>query len=121
MWDYVSPEIQDKANKSSFFMRRNVLDFPQAFPVTAGGRPEVTVISVPSSVGQTKLAEQILCYAQNGNAVETAFVLPDESLLLPLLNSLPPEYDNVNVTMGYPMTGSAVYALLSSLEGAGVR
>lgn len=115
VWDYVSPEIQDKANKSSFFMRRNVLDFHQAFPVTAGGRPEVTVISVPSSVGQTKLAEQILCYAQNGNAVETAFVLPDESLLLPLLNSLPPEYDNVNVTMGYPMTGSAVYALLSSL------
>lgn len=115
VWDYVSPEIQDKANKSSFFMKRNVLDFPQAFPVTAGGRPEVTVISVPSSVGQTKLAEQILRCAQNDNDVETAFVLPDESLLLPLLNSIPPEYDNVNVTMGYPMTGSAVYALLSSL------
>ena len=117
VWDYVSEEIRDKANKSSFFLKQNVLDFPQAFPVEAGGRPEVTVISVPSSVGQTKLAEAILkeIPGQAQDAIETAFVLPDESLLLPLLNSIPPEYDNLNVTMGYPMTGSAVYALLSSL------
>lgn len=120
VWDYVSPEIRDKANKSSFFMRRNVADYPQAFPVTAGGRPKVTVVSVPSSVGQTKLAQNILqqndsSAPQSDNAIETAFVLPDESLLLPLLNSLPPEYDNVNVTMGYPMTESAVYALVTTL------
>jgi hypothetical protein len=55
------------------------------------------------------------CDRASHDPVETAFVLPDESLLLPLLNSLPEECDNVNVTMGYPMTGSAVYALLSSL------
>ncbi|MBQ2172322.1 MAG: PD-(D/E)XK nuclease family protein [Bacteroidales bacterium] len=138
VWDYVSEEIKDKANKASFFMKRNVLDFPQAFPVEAGPRPSVTVISVPSSVGQTKLAPWILkemagqaghdekgagqdnsvmpgCDRASHDPVETAFVLPDESLLLPLLNSLPEECDNVNVTMGYPMTGSAVYALLSSL------
>ena len=159
VWDYVSPEIQDKANKSSFFMRRNVADYPQAFPVTAGSRPMVTVVSVPSSVGQTKLAEAILkeipgqardeeeraqdeeerardegegsrkgeessvdtphpglrAGISGADAIETAFVLPDESLLLPLLNSLPPEYDNVNVTMGYPMTESAVYALVTTL------
>jgi hypothetical protein len=138
VWDYVSEEIKDKANKASFFMKRNVLDFPQAFPVEAGPRPAVTVISVPSSVGQTKLAPWILkemagqaghdekgagqdnsvmpgCDRASHDPVETAFVLPDESLLLPLLNSLPEECDTVNVTMGYPMTGSAVYALLSSL------
>lgn len=115
VWDYVSPEIKDRANKSSFFLHRFVVDFPQAFPVEGGARPEVTVISVPSSVGQCKLAEQILRSAQNDNSMETAFVLPDESLLLPLLNSIPEEYDNVNVTMGYPMTASATYALLSAL------
>ena len=126
VWDYVSPEIQDPANKSSFFMRRNVVDFPQAFPVQGGtGRPEVTVISVPSSVGQTKLAPWILAQTSangptdgtsgNPDPVETAFVLPDENLLLPLLSSIPEAYDNVNVTMGYPMSGSAVYALLSTL------
>ena len=111
VWDYVSPEIRDKANKSSFFMQRNVEEFPQAFPVGGLSKPEITVISVPSSVGQAKLAPQLL-EGITGDPVETAFVLPDESLLLPLLNSLPEERDSVNVTMGYPMAGSAVYTLL---------
>ena len=114
VWDYVSPEIKDPANKSSFFMQRNVEDFPQAFPLEGIGRPEITVISVPSSVGQAKLAPQILADI-TGDPVETAFVLPDESLLLPLLNSLPEERDSVNVTMGYPMAGSAVYTLLMTI------
>ena len=120
VWDYVSSEIQDRANKASFFMRRNIVDYPQAFPIEAGSRPEVTVISVPSSVGQTKLAPWILSLIPGSDPgspdpVETAFVLPDESLLLPLLNSLPESCDNVNVTMGYPMTGSSTFALLSTL------
>ena len=116
VWDYVSREIRDEANKSSLFMRQNVVDFPQAFPVDAGGlgHPEITVISVPSSVGQAKLAPQILA-GISGDPVETAFVLPDESLLLPLLNSIPEDRDRVNVTMGYPMAGSAVYTLLTSV------
>ena len=117
VWDYVSDEIRDRANKASFFMHRNIVDYPQAFPIEAGERPEVTVISVPSSVGQTKLAPWILneMAGHDGDPVETAFVLPDESLLLPLLNSLPESCDNVNVTMGYPMTGSSTFALLSTL------
>ena len=131
VWDYVSDEIRDRANKASFFMRRNIVDYPQAFPVEAGPRPSVSVISVPSSVGQTKLAPWILsqCHTERSerisgdslgpdgprNDIETAFVLPDESLLLPLLNSLPESCDNVNVTMGYPMTGSSTFALLSTL------
>ena len=114
VWDYVSPEIRDKANKSSFFMQRNVEEFPQAFPVGGLSKPEITVISVPSSVGQAKLAPQLL-EGITGDPVETAFVLPDESLLLPLLNSLPEERDSVNVTMGYPMAGSAVYTLLMTI------
>ena len=114
VWDYVSVEIQDPANKSSLFMRRNVEEFPQAFQLEGVSRPEITVISVPSSVGQAKLAPQILA-GITGDPVETAFVLPDESLLLPLLNSLPPERDSVNVTMGYPMAGSAIYTLLTTL------
>jgi len=114
VWDYVSPEIKDPANKSSFFMARNVEDFPQAFPLEGVGRPEITVVSVPSSIGQAKLAPQILA-GITGDPVETAFVLPDESLLLPLLNSLPQDRDSVNVTMGYPMAGSAIYTLAMTL------
>ncbi len=117
VWDYVSSQIRDKANKSSFFMERNVEDFPQAFPVEASlVPPQINVISVPSSVGQAKLAPQILADIHS-DPVETAFVLPDETLLLPLLNSLPEDRDSVNVTMGYPMAGSAIYTLLDAIGG----
>ena len=123
VWDYVSGEIRDKANKSSLFMQKNVEQFPQAFPTDTEGlvRPEVTVVSVPSSVGQAKLAPEILAQVVGGDPVETAFVLPDENLLLPLLNSIPPEWDSVNVTMGYPMSGSAVYTLLQALSQLQLR
>ena len=113
VWDYVTPEIRNGANKSSFFMSSNIREFPQAFAITAGSMPEVNVISVPSSVGQVKLVPSILTSA--GTGVDTAVVLPDEGLLLPLLNSLPPEVEKVNVTMGYPMAGSAVYTLVMAL------
>ena len=115
VWDYVSELIRDKENRSSFFMKHNVAEFPQAFPLEGQPTiPEITVISVPSAVGQAKLAPQILAQTQ-GDPVETAFVLPDESLLLPLLNALPPEQDSVNVTMGLPMAGSAVFALVKAV------
>ena len=116
-WDYVSEAVRDPRNKSSVFMRDNVRDFPNAFPVDPDGvgKPAFHVVSVPSSVGQAKLAPEILSRCNTDNPVETAFILPDENLLMPLLNSIPPEYDSINVTMGCPLTGGAVYALVSSL------
>ena len=114
VWDYVTREIRSPENKSSFFMRRNIQEFPQAFTITAGGMPEITVVSVPSAISQAKLAPQILART-SGDPVGTAFVLPDETLLLPLLNSIPPEYGSINVTMGYPMKGSAVYTLADAV------
>ena len=116
-WDYVSDAVRDPRNKSSVFMRENVRDFPNAFPVDPEGlgKPSFHVVSVPSSVGQAKLAPEILARCRTENPVETAFILPDENLLMPLLNSIPPAYDSINVTMGCPLTGGAVYSLISSV------
>lgn len=113
IWDFSSREIRDGRNRASLFLRKNVEEFPQAFVLDTDGlrRPVVHVVSVPSSVGQTKLAPTILASAQ-GRPEETAFVLPDENLLMPLLSAVPDVYDTINVTMGYPMTKSDVYSLL---------
>ena len=115
-WDYVTPMIRKRSNKSSLFMEKNVEEFPQAFETDPDGltAPRITVVDVPSSVGQAKLAPWILDQT-DGDSVETAFVLPDETLLLPLLNSVPPSYESINVTMGYPMSGSAIYTLMEAL------
>ena len=116
-WDYVSDAVRDPRNKSSFYMKDNVRDFPNAFEVDPDGlaKPSFHVVNVPSTVGQAKLAPVILDRCNTENPVETAFVLPDENLLMPLLNSIPPEYEIINVTMGCPLTGGAVYSLVSAV------
>ena len=116
-WDFVSDAVRDPRNKSSVFVRENVRDFPNAFPVDPDGlgQPSFHVVSVPSSVGQAKLAPEILARCNTEDPVETAFILPDENLLMPLLNSIPPEHAHLTVTMGCPLTGGAVYTLVSSV------
>lgn len=94
-WDYSGEMVRNPLNKSSFFMSRNVQDFPQAFEMDLEGLkiPEIEVISVPSSVGQTKLIPSVV------KDERCAVVLPDEALLIPVLNSIPEEIKDINVTM----------------------
>ncbi|WP_018107762.1 PD-(D/E)XK nuclease family protein [Porphyromonas bennonis] len=47
--------------------------------------------------------------------LKTAIVLPDENLLLPLLSNMPKGIGKINVTMGYPIKGIPVAAMLSLL------
>ena len=118
-WDYVSDAVRDPRNKSSVFMKDNVVEFPNAFRVDPDGlgKPRFHVVNVPSAVGQAKLVPAILARCNTENPVETAFILPDENLLMPLLNSIPPEHDSINVTMGCPLTGGAVYSLVTAVAG----
>ena len=44
--------------------------------------------------------------------LKTAIVLPDENLLLPLLSNMPKGIGKINVTMGYPIKGIPVAAML---------
>ena len=110
-WDYSSEMIRDPRNKSSFFMSRNVTDFPAAFKPDPEGLPETefNTLSVPSGVGQAKALASLLGPAPG---IETAVVLPDEKMLIPVINSIPPEVTSLNVTMGYPMDGSELWSLV---------
>ena len=125
-WDYSGKMISDPQNRSSVFMSRNVEDFPQAAKWDADGlqTPKVNVVSVPSSVGQAKrlpdILHQVLGGADKGSLkaeelVDCAIVLPDEGLLVPVLNSIPEEICDINVTMGLPMKGSLLYSFMSQI------
>lgn len=116
-WDYGSKMIRDRRNKSSFFMSSNVVEFPQACEWDEDGLPcsqEINVVSVPSSAGQAKQLPGIL-KGIDRPGIDTAVVLPDENLLIPVLNSIPEDVTDINVTMGYPMGGSEFYSLLNDL------
>ena len=115
-WDFSSAMIKDPGNRSSFFMRDNISDFPQAFQPDAEGldEPKIRVTGVPSSTGQAKLLPRILKEI-DADGLNTVVVLPDESLLLPVLHSLPEEVGELNVTMGYPVQSSEFFALVGEI------
>ncbi len=114
-WDYSGEMISDPQNRSSVFMSENVVEFPQAarWDRDGVGVPEINVVSVPSSAGQAKRLPDMLGPL---DPEETAVVLPDENLLVPVLNSIPEKIRDINVTMGLPMRGSLLYAFMSEVS-----
>ena len=134
-WDYSGDMIRDPYNKSSFFMEENVREFPEAFPLDTDGLPEPVfrVASVPSAAGQAKLLPHIFREIADGYTggdlskvgvlgreggsgyADCAVVLPDESLLMTVLNTIPPEIRDINVTMGYPMASSSFFLFMDTV------
>lgn len=116
-WDYSGELISDPKNRSSFFMSENVVEFPQAAAWDVDGLkiPEINVVSVPSSTGQAKRLPEVLQMSAT-KLTECAIILPDETLLSSVLNSIPDEVEDINVTMGLPMTGSILYSMMSDIS-----
>ena len=118
-WDYSGEMIQDPQNRSSLFMAENVVEFPQAAKWDEQGVtiPNVNIVSVPSAVGQTKrLPDVLLLDPTKRDMSDTAVVLPDEALLLSVLNAIPEQIDDINVTMGLPMSGSLLYSMMNDIS-----
>lgn len=124
-WDYASPKVTDPDNKASYFVERNLKQFPSQYPLVVGNEdtdehraPKIEVIGIPSGIGQAKQVYSILsdlCKEDEMSAEEalkTAVILPDEHLLIPVLNAIPEQIKRINVTMGYPLAGTPVASLM---------
>lgn len=83
--------------------------------------PEISVTAVPSNMGQAKALYKYL--KDNGDKfgindrdrVTTAIVLPDPSMLLPTVMSIPPEIQDINITMGMSYRSTTFAAMLHSI------
>lgn len=119
-WDYASDWVKDPDNKASYFVARNEQLFPSAYPLPKEKREpaEIEVVGIPSGIGQAKQVCALLndlCQSEEMKpevALRTAVVLPDEHLLVPLLNAIPESIRRINVTMGYPLGGTPIAALM---------
>ncbi|MDR1938841.1 MAG: PD-(D/E)XK nuclease family protein [Tannerellaceae bacterium] len=120
-WDYASAKVTDKNNKASFFVEHNKRLFPSRLelPGEAPLPPAVIeVTGIPSGIGQAKQVYNILndiCTdtgMTDEESLRTAIVLPDEQLLIPVLNAIPKSIRRINVTMGYPLAGTPVASLI---------
>lgn len=119
-WDYASPRVVDRDNKASYFVERNLKQFPSThvFPPEEQVQTEIEVIGIPSGIGQAKQVHSLLSELCKNDelsaedALRTAVILPDEHLLIPVLNAIPEEIRRINVTMGYPLAGTPVASLM---------
>jgi hypothetical protein len=137
-WDYDEYYLDMEMHEAGRFIRENLSGFRDSGAAfnrrnLAGFKGEIQVYSVPSDAGQAQLLHSILEGAgpDAGAGEETAIVLADEELLIPVLNALPPSLDEINVTMGYPVSATPVFSLIEHLislqrnlkegSGSGVR
>lgn len=77
---------------------------------------EINVIGVANASMQGKLAGQLLQeIREQDKHSQVAIVMPDETLLLPVLHSIPDDVPNYNVTMGLSFKGTPLFNLVDLL------
>ena len=101
----------------------NLADFPNELDNTDRNiyanmrRPKrIRFISSPTENAQARFASNWLLENDRYKAGrKTAVVMCDESILLPIMHSLPPEADKVNITSGFPLAMTPVASLVMLL------
>ena len=113
-WDYYGECLTDPANKASYFIKSYKERYPSRYTLEAeaSSRPAIKVVAASSAVAQAKVAAAELASAGEDS---TAVVLPDENLLMPLLNSIPENISHINVTMGYGLHNSSTASLMDMM------
>jgi ATP-dependent helicase/nuclease subunit B len=77
----------------------------------------IQIFGIPKQIGQAKYCGQLLKQDQNILSAQhkSAIILADENLLSPVLNSIPENYDELNVTMGLPLSSSPLFSFFNQL------
>lgn len=130
-WDYSDYYLSDE-QEAGRFIRENIKRYPSSMPVSHTDLQQsvssLTVASTTTSVSQCHYVVQVLkeLAEKSGKDIkldkETAIVLTDENMLMPLLYTLPVEFkggdeqgSGINVTMGYPLRQSVAYSFIERL------
>lgn len=117
-WDYDEYYVKDIHHEAGRFMRRNLKEFgwdgEEISRNLLLNEKDIQIISVPSEAGQARILPDILRMFGD-NSPETAIILANESLLMPVLHSLPESLNEFNITMGYPVLETPLYSLLEHI------
>ena len=121
-WDIDEVFMKDEQHDASLFMRRYRKEWERykekPFNYVSSnfsGKKNVQMTGVPGNIGQAKYIGELLANLTPEEMRKTAVVLGDEALLIPVLNSLPQNVEDINVTMGFPLTSAPVTSLFDQL------
>lgn len=119
IWDFDEAFLKNDHHDAGLFLRRYKKEWPiyrsQPFKWldrSFEASKDIKIIGTPKTVGQARIVGEIL---EREGAANTAVILGDENLLLPVLHSLPDSVPGVNITMGYPAKNNPVQILINRL------
>lgn len=125
VWDVDQVFMNDYQHDAGLFLRRFKKEWPHyktnPFEWIANDyslAKKIQIIGTPKTIGQAKIAGKIverIIEETPENIHKTAIVLGEESLLLPLLHSLPQSVPSLNITMGYSAKNNPAQLLLAKL------
>lgn len=124
-WDIDSYFLNDPIHDAGLFIRAHQKAWPylkndslKGISTYYSSKKNIQIIGVPKNISQAKYVGKLLkdLHQENEEVLKTtAVVLADESLLNPILNSIPKEIDTVNITMGYPLNKTPLADLFTQL------
>ncbi|MEL6483559.1 MAG: PD-(D/E)XK nuclease family protein, partial [Bacteroidota bacterium] len=126
-WDIDESFLSDSYHDAGLFIRQYVKHWPYYNSRTPKGiqahlnpPAQIHITGVPKDIVQVKKLSERLAQLQAADLDATAVVLAHESLLNPLLSSLPSNLQDVNITMGLPLQDSQLahfFDLLLEIKG----
>ncbi|WP_029033116.1 PD-(D/E)XK nuclease family protein [Salinimicrobium terrae] len=121
-WDVDEVFLKDEQHDVSLFLRNYMKSWPyykdnelKIISQSYNSAKNIKMVGVPKNIGQAKYVGELLSKLSPGELQQTAVVLGDESLLLPVLNSLPPNVGEVNITMGFALQNAPITFLFEHL------
>ena len=115
LWDadnyYLNDPIQEAGIFLRTFQKKEVFSpFNWVSDQLNTENKNITVLGIPQHIGQAKYITSLLQQVDpKNNYKDTAVVLADENLLVPVLQSIPEQVENINVTMGYPLKNTPLH------------
>ncbi len=119
-WDFNDYFIENTQNEAGFFVRENLIKYPNALDnhyLKWNKNTKIDVIPVSSEIGQVKIIESILTNnPEPQNHEKTAILLMDENMLPILLRSIPDYIQKINITMGYSLSKTPIFSLIEIMN-----
>ncbi len=119
-WDYdVYYTSQQPMHEAGLFLRHNLEKFPSALSAdlydnfTQPGK-QVRILSASTDNAQVRYLPQWLTERKDRQQGQMAIVLCDETMMRPAMHSIPNGID-CNLTMGFPLTDTAISGYFSAL------
>lgn len=121
-WDIDQSFAQDKQHPANMFIKNYKKEwsaFGSAFikiDTSNFSKPkDIEILSSPKHIGQAKSVTQILKKLSEEDIENTAIILSDENLLNPIINSIPLNIKDINITMGLPLSQTPVSDFIGHL------